>query len=46
MQVATDESRESCETKALENEQVLKFIDGKSVKKVIVVPNKLVNIVT
>ncbi len=45
MQIATDESRESCEAKALDNEQVTRFIDGKAVKRVIVVPNKLVNIV-
>jgi leucyl-tRNA synthetase len=30
---------------ALEDEKILKFIDGKEIRKVIVVPNKLVNIV-
>ncbi len=33
------------ENMALKNEQVQKFTDGKAIKKVIVVPNKLVNIV-
>ena len=30
---------------AFENENVRKFIDGKEVKKIIIVPDKLVNIV-
>jgi leucyl-tRNA synthetase len=33
------------ETQALSNENVAKFTDGKTVVKVVVVPNKLVNIV-
>jgi len=33
------------ETQALNDENVAKFTDGKTVVKVIVVPNKLVNIV-
>ena len=43
--VAADSSKEECETIALANENVCKFTDGKTVRKVIVVPNKLVNIV-
>ncbi len=38
-------SRESIESQALQDENVLRFIEGKQVRKVIVVPNKLVNIV-
>ena len=38
-------SKEECEKFALESEKVQKFLDGKSVVKVIVVPQKLVNIV-
>lgn len=37
--------RELLEKFALENDNVKKFIEGKEVKKIIVVPNKLVNIV-
>ena len=45
MQVAADIDRTSCEATALENEAVQRFIEGKPVRKVIVVPGKLVNIV-
>jgi len=45
MQVSADADRASCEAAALENDQVLRFIGDKQVKKVIVVPKKLVNIV-
>jgi len=40
-----DANKEDLQKRALEEERVQKFIEGKSVKKVIVVPNKLVNIV-
>jgi len=43
--VATDADKESVEKLALSEENVIKFIDGKPVRKVIVVPKKLVNIV-
>nr|VFK40820.1 MAG: leucyl-tRNA synthetase [Candidatus Kentron sp. SD]VFK46669.1 MAG: leucyl-tRNA synthetase [Candidatus Kentron sp. SD] len=43
--VATDASREEIEQAALANENVQKFMEGKPVKKVIVVPGKLVNVV-
>ena len=45
MQVAADIDKASCEASALQNEAVQRFIDGKPVRKVIVVPGKLVNIV-
>ena len=45
MQVSAGADRASCETAALENDQVLRFIGDNPVKKVIVVPGKLVNIV-
>ena len=45
MQVAAGADRETCENSALANEQVQRFIGGQIVKKVIVVPEKLVNIV-
>ena len=45
MQVATDADRESCESEALANQQVQRFIGDQAIKKVIVVPGKLVNIV-
>jgi leucyl-tRNA synthetase len=45
MKVSVDADREFCEASALENEQVRRFIGDQAVKKVIVVPAKLVNIV-
>jgi len=38
-------SREEIEAEARSNENVLRFIDGLTIRKVIVVPGKLVNIV-
>lgn len=43
--VAADASREEIEQAALGNENVQKFMEGKPVRKVIVVPGKLVNVV-
>lgn len=45
MVVSKDASKDDCEKLALEQEKVQPFIDGKTVRKVIVVPGKLVNIV-
>jgi leucyl-tRNA synthetase len=45
MQIGVEADRDSCETTALANEQVLRFIGDSPVRKVIVVPGKLVNIV-
>ena len=45
MTISATASNEEIEQSALCDEQVLKFIDGKPVKKVIIVPKKLVNIV-
>ena len=38
-------SKDDAEKLAFESEKAKKFIDGKEVVKVIVVPNKLVNVV-
>ncbi|MCU7929617.1 MAG: leucine--tRNA ligase [Candidatus Thiodiazotropha sp. (ex Codakia rugifera)] len=45
IQVPADAEKSVAETIALENENVQRFMDGGTVRKVIVVPNKLVNIV-
>jgi leucyl-tRNA synthetase len=45
LQVATDTDEETIKEMALSDERIEKFIDGKEVKKVIVVKNKLVNVV-
>jgi len=45
LEVGVDESKESIEAKALANENVLKFTEGKTIAKVIVVPGKLVSVV-
>ena len=45
MQLAADAERASCEAAALANEQVQRFIGDSAIRKVIVVPGKLVNIV-
>lgn len=42
--VQVDADKESIEKAALESERVRSFIDGKEIKKVIIVPNKVVNI--
>lgn len=43
--VATDADKQSIETTALNEPKVQHFITGKTIKKVIVVPKKLVNVV-
>ena len=43
--VSASASREEIETVARANENVVRFVDGLTIRKVIVVPNKLVNIV-
>lgn len=45
IKMAKDTDRDEAQQLALANEHVKKFTDGKDIKKVIVVPNKLVNIV-
>ncbi|MFT7559138.1 MAG: leucyl-tRNA synthetase [Flavobacteriales bacterium] len=45
MDVPADANKEALEHIALANDQVQKFIDGKMIRKIIVVPGKLVNIV-
>lgn len=43
--VAKDISKEELEKQAMENERIQELVEGKTVRKVIVVPGKLVNIV-
>ena len=45
MELPADMSKEKVEKTVLSNEQTAKYLDGKAPKKVIVVPNKIVNIV-
>ncbi len=45
LQLSSDLPREELEKKALESDKVKKFLNGKQPVKVIVVPNKLVNVV-
>jgi leucyl-tRNA synthetase len=45
IQVPSTSGQKEIETKALADERVQRFINGKPVKKVIVVKNKLVNVV-
>lgn len=45
LMLPSDMSKEDVEKAALEDPQTSKFLDGKSLKKVIVVPGKIVNIV-
>jgi leucyl-tRNA synthetase len=42
---ATDAPREEMEKAVVADEQVVKFFDGKAPKKVIIVPNKIINVV-
>jgi leucyl-tRNA synthetase len=43
--VAAQASKEDVETLGLSNEAVLKFTEGKTIRKVIYIPGKLLNIV-
>ncbi|MDX1692785.1 MAG: hypothetical protein R3208_03410, partial [Ketobacteraceae bacterium] len=43
--VSADAPKEDIETTALANENVQKFTEGKTIRKVIVVPGKLVSVV-
>ena len=45
IQVAADTSKEEVEKIALNHESAAKWLDGKTVRKIIVVPGKIVNIV-
>jgi leucyl-tRNA synthetase len=45
MEVASGRSRDDAEKMALEHESSARWMEGKAPKKVIVVPNKIVNIV-
>jgi leucyl-tRNA synthetase len=45
IQVSVDESKEEIEQLALSESNVQRFIEGNTVRKVIVVPGRLVNIV-
>ncbi len=45
LDIAADADKETVETIAMADANVQKFIDGKTVRKVIVVPGKLINIV-
>lgn len=45
IEVAADASREAVEAEARANENVQRFTEGQTIRKVIVVPGKLVNIV-
>jgi leucyl-tRNA synthetase len=45
MEVAADAERSSIETLAQQQDNVQRFLEGATVRKVIVVPGKLVNIV-
>ena len=45
MEFPVDTPKEEVEKAALANENSAKWMDGKTPKKVIVVPNKIVNIV-
>ena len=40
-----DKPKEEIESEVLENEVVQKWLEGKSPKKIIVVPNRIVNVV-
>ena len=45
IQLAADASKQTAEAMALEDSNVQRFIDGVTVRKIIVVPGRLVNIV-
>lgn len=45
MAFATDAPREEMEKAVLADDQIVKFLEGKTPKKVIIVPNKIINVV-
>ena len=45
LEVSASATKQEIEAMALADDRVLKFTDGVTIRKVIVVPNKLVNIV-
>ncbi|MFZ5764558.1 MAG: leucine--tRNA ligase [Thermodesulfobacteriota bacterium] len=45
LQIAADSDEATVREKTLADEKIKKFIDGKTIRKVIIVPNKLINIV-
>ena len=45
IQLAADASKQTAEAMALEDSNVQRFIDGVTIRKIIVVPGRLVNIV-
>jgi leucyl-tRNA synthetase len=45
LELPADMAKDEVEKTALENEQTAKYLDGKTPKKIIVVPGKIVNIV-
>ncbi len=45
LQIKLDATEEEVKQIALANEQVQKYVDGKPIRKVIFVPNKLINII-
>jgi leucyl-tRNA synthetase len=45
MSFPTDAQREDMEKAVLEDEQVQRFMEGKNPKKIIIVPNKIINVV-
>jgi leucyl-tRNA synthetase len=45
IEVPKDMAKDEIEKIALANEKVIKFMDGKTIRKVIVVPGRIVNIV-
>ena len=45
LELPTDMSKEAIEKEVLANEQSQKYLEGKTPKKIIVVPNKIVNVV-
>ncbi|KZX79040.1 leucine--tRNA ligase [Oleiphilus sp. HI0009] len=45
LEVPADISKDALEVQAMEDENVKRFLEGNTIRKVIVVPNKLVNIV-
>jgi len=45
LELPVDMGKDEIETQVLKNEQGQKWIEGKQIRKVIIVPNKIINIV-
>lgn len=45
IEINRDEDEESVKSKVVENEKIKKYLDGKDIKKVVYIPNRIINLI-